>query len=174
MKPTYLYIKEHTVTGMKYLGKTTKPDPNSYLGSGKYWKRHIKKHGVDHVVTLWTELFTDQSKLMETAFRLSKENDILNSHCWANLQYENGLDGWTSGTPIPHETKIKISLTKTGIKNSQKHCENISKGMVGMKRSPETRMKMSIAKKGIVFTAEHRAKLSAARRRKVKRSTIRN
>lgn len=39
IKPTYLYIKEHDITGLKYLGKTI-ADPYSYLGSGKYWKDH--------------------------------------------------------------------------------------------------------------------------------------
>jgi len=35
MKPTYLYIKEHSKTGLKYFGKTTKSDPTVYDGSGK-------------------------------------------------------------------------------------------------------------------------------------------
>ena len=28
-----------------YFGKTTKPDPIAYKGSGTVWLRHIKKHG---------------------------------------------------------------------------------------------------------------------------------
>jgi hypothetical protein len=39
----YLYVKTHNNTGMKYLGKTTKPDPHKYPGSGKRWTRHLKK-----------------------------------------------------------------------------------------------------------------------------------
>ena len=42
--PTYLYVKQHSITGMKYFGKTTR-NPIKYIGSGKYWKRHISKHG---------------------------------------------------------------------------------------------------------------------------------
>ncbi len=46
-KPTYLYIKTHNKTGMKYFGKTVSEDPEKYSGSGVYWKRHIEKHGND-------------------------------------------------------------------------------------------------------------------------------
>jgi hypothetical protein len=42
MKTTYLYLKESPL-GLKYLGKTEQ-DPFKYLGSGKYWKRHLSSH----------------------------------------------------------------------------------------------------------------------------------
>ena len=35
--PTYLYIKQHSVTKLKYFGKTNSEDPIKYSGSGKYW-----------------------------------------------------------------------------------------------------------------------------------------
>jgi len=91
MKPTYLYIKQHEITKLKYFGKTIK-DPLSYLGSGKHWKRHIKKHG-EHIETLWYKLFTDKKELINYALNFSKENDIVNSKEWANLKEENGLNG---------------------------------------------------------------------------------
>ena len=37
-KPTFLYIKQHTVTGKLYFGKTTQ-NPETYLGSGTYWTK---------------------------------------------------------------------------------------------------------------------------------------
>jgi hypothetical protein len=91
MKPTYLYIKQHTKTGLKYFGKTTK-DPIQYLGSGKHWKRHIKKHG-EFVETLWYQLFTSKEQIINYALKFSKENNIVESKEWANLKDENGLDG---------------------------------------------------------------------------------
>lgn len=42
----YLYIKTHNITGLKYLGKTTK-DPYKYLGSGTDWLKHLKQYGTD-------------------------------------------------------------------------------------------------------------------------------
>ena len=40
-KQTFIYVKIHE-TGLKYFGKTVKTNVQSYRGSGKYWKNHIK------------------------------------------------------------------------------------------------------------------------------------
>lgn len=95
-KPTYLMIKHHEITGLKYLCKTTRKDPIKYLGSGHYWKSHIKIHGKSHVKTTWFELFTNIDDLVETALALSENFDVVNSERWANLKAENGLDGGDS------------------------------------------------------------------------------
>jgi hypothetical protein len=95
--PTYLYIKQHSVTGKLYFGKTVK-DPESYLGSGTHWMRHIKKHGKEHVVTLWYCLFLDQESCTEFALLFSKQENIVESDDWLNLRDENGKDGITPGT----------------------------------------------------------------------------
>lgn len=113
---TYLYIKQHRITGMKYFGKTTK-DPYTYNGSGKLWIRHIKKHGKENIETIWiSEPYYDTS-IIETAIEFSIENNIVESKEWANLQYENGMDGWTPGTKLSEEHKRKISIGITGNKN---------------------------------------------------------
>ena len=52
LPPTYLYIKQHSVTKLKYYGKTTQ-DPCKYNGSGTYWKNHLKVHNKQFVETLW-------------------------------------------------------------------------------------------------------------------------
>lgn len=94
MKPTYLYIKEHTITGLRYFGKTVKPDPTKYKGSGRYWRRHLKVHGSEHVKTLWiSEPFVDENDIREFAEFFSAFFDIVNSNEWANEKIENGLDG---------------------------------------------------------------------------------
>lgn len=93
MTPTYLYIKQHSITGLKYFGKTTKKDPIAYLGSGIHWKRHIKKHGIEYVKTIWYQLFTNKDELIDYAKKFSIENNIVESTEWANLKDENGLDG---------------------------------------------------------------------------------
>ena len=115
IKPTYLYIKQHSITGLKYFGKTSQLDPYKYSGSGKYWSNHIKKHGKEHIITLWvSELYQDTS-IVEHALHFSIENNIVESKDWANLKIENGLDGggihgiriqaWTL------ERKAKLSAT---------------------------------------------------------------
>ena len=95
-KPTWLYIKQHTKTGLKYFGKTTK-NPLRYLGSGKYWQRHLKKHGA-HVNTLWCHLYFDKETLVEEALAFSTAHNISESKDWANLKSENGLDGGLTTT----------------------------------------------------------------------------
>lgn len=92
----HLYIKTHTVTGLKYFGKTTKSDPYKYTGSGKYWKSHLKKHGFDYSTEI-VGSFENVDECQTFALHFSKEHDIVNSDKWANLQEENGLDGAPPG-----------------------------------------------------------------------------
>lgn len=88
----YLYVKTHTVTGLKYLGKTTAKDPCKYKGSGKYWKEHIKKYGYN--VSTRILLVTDSSvELKETGLFFSKLWGVVESDEWANLKPEEGDGG---------------------------------------------------------------------------------
>ncbi len=152
--PTYLYIKKHSVTGLKYFGKTTK-DPIKYNGSGKHWQRHIKKHGKQFVETIWvSELYHDKS-IVDIALHFSKENNIVESDDWANQKPENGLDGTPPGTIFSEEHIANISYSNKG-KNtkpkSEEHKANISASNKGKIRAP--------------FSEEHRANISAARKGK--------
>lgn len=106
-KPTYLYIKQHSITGLLYFGKTVK-NPLKYTGSGIYWKRHLKEHGA-HIETLWYCLFTDQESLIEFATLFSTINDIVNNESWANLSIENGLDGAPVGHPSFITDSVEVS-----------------------------------------------------------------
>lgn len=92
----YLYVKTHNVTGLKYFGKTTKEDPHKYTGSGKYWKKHLNKHGFDYTTEI-IATFQDEKLCEEFAIKFSRENNIVESELWANLQEENGLDGAPKG-----------------------------------------------------------------------------
>lgn len=164
--PTYLYIKQHSVTGLKYFGKTTKPDPIKYLGSGKYWKSHIKKHGKEHVVTLWCQLFDTQELLTDFALLFSEHWDIVNSKVWANLILENGLDGTIPGTifgPRSDETKAKISASHIGKIVSDETKAKLSEINTGKVLSTETKAKISASNTGQKRTEETKAKMSASR-----------
>lgn len=97
-KPTYLMIKQHEITGLKYLCKTIQSNPIKYKGSGTYWKSHIKKYGKQFVNTIWCKYFTDIESLVFTALTLSEIYNIVDSREWANLELENGLDGGDSKT----------------------------------------------------------------------------
>lgn len=166
--PTYLYIKQHTVTGKMYFGKTIK-DPEKYKGSGKHWMAHIKKHGKQHVVNLWYWLFNDQEELTRFALLFSEKMDIVRSDQWLNIIPENGLDGRCPGVlrgSQSEETRRKISASKRGVKLSEEHRQKISAATLGVPQGPhseETKRKMSDAKQGIPRSDEHRRRISEAR-----------
>jgi len=114
MKPTYLYIKIHGITGMRYFGKTTRHNPQTYKGSGKYWLAHINKHGKEHVQTLWiSDPFTDAQLLLEFASFFSEELNIVNSLEWANLRAENGYDGAPVGVVHPETVTSRFKNPET-------------------------------------------------------------
>ena len=112
-RPTWLYIKQHNRTGLRYFGKTTR-DPLRYSGSGTYWKRHLKIHGND-VTTIWHQLFEDKEALVKYALDFSNQHQIVKSSEWANCIPENGLDGGAPGRILGEETKNKISKKLTGV-----------------------------------------------------------
>jgi hypothetical protein len=166
INPTYLYIKQHSVTKKKYYGKTTK-DPYTYNGSGPYWVKHINKHGKEHIVTLWvSELYYDTS-IVDVALKFSADNDIVKSKEWANMKLENGLDGWVPGTKHTEETKAKQSASRKGKKHKphKPHKPRSDKGKPG-KHTEETKVKMrkpkSQSPKRKPMSEETKAKISAS------------
>ena len=92
---TYLYVKTHSITGLKYFGKTTK-NPFKYPGSGIHWRRHLKKHGNEHTTEVIAE-FDDPDECEKFALEFSHKNNIVESIEWANLIPENGKDGMPVG-----------------------------------------------------------------------------
>jgi len=126
----YLYKKTHKVTGLKYLGKTTNSDPHSYSGSGKYWKRHLDKHGYVYDTEILKECHSKE-EIKEWGRYYSELWNIVESDEWANLKPEMG-DG---GDPGPDGRK-KISETKTGKKHTPEQNLQKSKRQRGIKRSP--------------------------------------
>lgn len=139
----YLYIKEHSVTGLKYFGKTERQDPYSYLGSGKRWLRHIRKHGKEYVRTIQVWKFDNKESCTNFALSFSKQNDIVNSSEWANLIEENGLDGAPAGVKFSEEHKSKLRNRVRTSEHCRKLSENHAKPNLGKKLSLETRKKMS-------------------------------
>lgn len=89
-----LLIKTHKVTGMKYLCYTQKIDHEAYLGSGKYWIRHLEKYGND-IETELVFITEDYEKFVQTAIQKSIELNVVLSDSWANLRLEDGVGGNT-------------------------------------------------------------------------------
>lgn len=119
---TYLYVKTHLKTGLKYLGITSKTDPHKYNGSGKMWKKHLKEHGRDYTTEILFESMS-YNEIQQQGKYYSKLWNIVKSNQWANLKIECGNGGWTpvagrtpwnKGIPLSDEQKNKISATKKG------------------------------------------------------------
>ena len=100
-KPTALLVMQHKVTGLKYFCKTTRLKKlNYYHGSGKYWLRHLKKHGKDVNIGV-LGIYFDRDRCLNAADEFSKLNNIGLNKDWANLIAENGLDGAPVGQSHP-------------------------------------------------------------------------
>lgn len=171
----YLYVKTHNKTGLKYLGKTNSKDPHAYTGSGKYWKKHLKKHGLDYITEIILETDNEQ-ELINKGIEYSVEHDIVESNDWANIKIEKGDGGWefVNTDPILRQKRKERTLgngnsfygkkhtdeTKKLISKrtreamlflpprTKEHNERISKGLMGHIVSDKSRKKQSESMKG--------------------------
>src|SRR4051812_43035586 len=90
----FLLVKTHNKTGLKYLCKHfgTRKSCFKYVGSGKYWKQHLKKHGRNITTNILIETDSiNEFSMFGVAY--SKLWDIVKSNEWANLCVENGKHG---------------------------------------------------------------------------------
>lgn len=97
-------MKEHIDTGLKYLCQTKRKDPFKYKGSGKHWKRHLKKHGSN----IKTKILKECS---------SKEELIEHGIYYSNLFTE----------AIDNAKELRISGNKNTITDAstlRKYCQN--------------------------------------------------
>lgn len=144
----YLYVKQHNITGLKYFGKT-KRNPHTYNGSGKYWKRHLSKHGVD-ITTLSVYAFDNINECEEFALKFSRDNNIVESHAWANLKTENGKDGGDNSMFIDYN---KICMATKGKTYEEIH---------GIERARVLREQRSLSntrtKRGVAMSEEQKQK----------------
>jgi hypothetical protein len=146
---TWLMIKQHNDTGLKYFHKTDKKDPNKYLGSGLYWLRHLKEHG-RNVSTIWAEEFTPD-EVEEVATFISEELNIVDNKEWANLKIENGLDGGSDGSQFKDREislQERSNLSERMKKENPMHNAEAKDNHLKAMRSDSRREKLSKAKKG--------------------------
>ena len=187
-KPTYLYIKQHSITKKCYFGKTSKKDPYKYLGSGTYWKAHLRVHGKQYVETLWAKLFIEEEECNKIAILFSTQQDIVNSDRWLNLIPESGTQGGLPigfkhtaetklkiassliGREVTKETRIKISAVQKGRTHSISHVVNQANSLRGRKKPAEivekTASKLRGRKKG-PLSESHRKAVSEAHTGKI-------
>ena len=134
---TYLYVKTHNRTGLKYLGKTVKEDPHAYPGSGVRWRKHLDKHGYDYSTQI-LRICESKEEVCEWGRHYSKLWNVIESEEWANLKLEEGDGGaqvWTD------QSRSKMSKSLKGRTFSIEHRANLSKALKGrtFDRPPEAK-----------------------------------
>jgi hypothetical protein len=170
MKMIYLYIKESPL-GLKYLGKTER-NPFKYVGSGTYWKKHLKKHKFTYEDIKTTILFetTNKEDLKNKGIYYSELYDIVDSKEWANLRTEEG-DGGDTSKFIDWEKFNSVSRLR-GDKHwtrnmSEKQKELLSNQIKGNKNPacrPDVREKIRQKALGRTFSEEIKQKMSENRK----------
>jgi len=85
-KKYFLLLKQHTVTGLKYLcfHHGTRDNCFKYKGSGTYWTSHLSKHG-NSINTIILEIKDTREELVEYGLKYSKLWDVVKSTEFANL-----------------------------------------------------------------------------------------
>ena len=138
---TYLYIKTHNKTGLKYLGKTTSSNPHTYPGSGTKWRRHLDKHGYDYTTEILKECQTKE-EVKEWGLYYSNLWNVVDDNSWANLKPELG-DGGGSTLMSRKNRKLLSDRMKANNPTSRKEVrEKISQNKQGHIVSEETREKL--------------------------------
>lgn len=183
IKPTRLYIKQCPCCGLKYFGKSTKEDIRNYPGSGTRWNNHLKKHNTipEH---LWNSDWYDNTSIKKFALRFSKLNMIVESDEWANLKYEDGLEGgWDHVNNSDRTQEYRKEMKNTYSSRSDEEKRAIGRkranygsnnGMYGKDRSgdknpmygvtlsDETKNKIAESQKGKKASDVTKEKMSAA------------
>ncbi len=113
-----LYIKTHNVTGLKYLGYTSRVNVYSYTGSGKAWTKHLAENDAN----ITTEIIfqtSDKSELNAMGryyseyYHIMTAVDDFGNRIWANLIPETG-----GGSGIHNLGKRRTEEQKKRIKDS--------------------------------------------------------
>jgi len=141
MNKLSLYKKTHLLTGLQYLGYTSQ-DPYTYKGSGKYWSRHLKKHGNNvHTEILFES--NNKEEIKNQGIYYSQLWNIVNDPTWANLKEESG-----SGGAMGEESRKIVSSKMKGRSKSDEWKINHSKIMTGKLHSDKAKINHSKAMSG--------------------------
>ena len=172
----YLYVKRHAVTGMLYFGKTRKSlrQLEKYNGSGKYWLKHLRKHGTD-IETLVVFEFDDADEAEMFALKFSRENDVVASPLWANLKPENARDGSVLGMKFENRAPPKPFTRRSPTPETRRKISASLSGRRGKLLDDETKKRIAERMKGNIngkaISEEGRKRLSEANRKQKSEET---
>lgn len=162
----YVYTIFNQNNGKFYIGKSINPS--------KRWKEHkylassgskdcpklyaaIRKYGTDSFIHTAIQSFNNENdSLLAETYYINFFNAIKFGY--------NCLEDTSSRKYyiVSKETRLKMSISKKGIKLSESHKTNISKGNMGKVVSEKGRSNISKGKMGVKFSEEHKKNLSNA------------
>lgn len=92
----YIYITINLINGKKYLGLSTFKDGwQDYLGSGKAFKKALKKYGKENFEKHIVWICYSEEELNQSEYDLSVFLDVVESPEWYNLVFGGGTSrGW--------------------------------------------------------------------------------
>ena len=122
-----LYVKTHKVTGLKYLGQTTK-DPHRYKGSGIDWKKHLKENGND-IITEIIYQGSDREEMKNLGRYYSELWNVHHSNEWANRIPESG--GGVSPTEKTRQLLRERHIGRKKPPRTDEHKANLSASTKG-------------------------------------------
>ena len=134
----FIYITTDLTNGMQYIGKRVikgNSEDDTYLGSGKWLKRSIKKHGEENFVREIIEYAINDDELRQLEKYLVWLAGAVESEAFYNIQDGGGGGDNTKGWS--EEEKQQFSKTMSEATKGEKN------GMYGKPQSAEARQKMS-------------------------------
>lgn len=176
-----LYRVSHKDTGHDYVGISVRPvkrwqrhRTNANCGSKLYFHSALRKYGhdaFDWKIIAWASSTEGACHLERMAIHLGM----------GHYNLTTGGEGGCGAVRSP-ETRMRMSLAKRGIKKTPEHVAKMrefrhtdeakakmSATRRGKPQSPELILKRSMAMKGHVVSAETRAKISAAHKKRIKK-----
>lgn len=165
-----IYMVTNQNNGKIYIGKTSKSIKRRWTNHCFRDKRSKKNHFYNAINKYGRESFSirqiDCTENEQEANELEKLYiGIFQSHI-PKYGYNATLGG-DGGCKLTEETRLKISLSKTGVPLSKEHRAHIGLSQTGKHPSEETRRKLSLARLGKTYTPETRKRMSVAKRKNV-------
>jgi len=170
----FVYLTTNKISGKEYIGDhSTKNIKDSYLGSGIALKDAIIKYGKENFKREILELFETKEEAFNAQEKYINEYNTLVPNGY-NISPTGGNE--ITGGAVSNDTKIKMSIAKTGIKFTEDHKNNLKRSHIGLKQSKETIQKRISKTKGKKRSQEFKDRLkkpkSEETKRKIRESMI--
>lgn len=155
-----IYLITCLVTGMKYVGQTTRSvelrfkehaKTDSYIGNA------IRAHGAENFTVVILKECYSKEELDHWEMHFIKSHNTM-VPCGYNM-----TEGGEGNIPS-EETRVKMSAMRKGVPKSPEHRAKIGASNRGKKASDETRAKIGAASTGRRHSDETRAKMSEDRK----------